>query len=172
MDDEDILLECVVLEDLILLDTLEIVEKVLGRLELGGVMLERLELCEVLRLLEKLELEVELDKETVPEEELLMLEELLAVEEDRLEDEEDDLEDVLELEVCDDEGPAVEITVLLDTVCEVAKEWYRLNCPLPPHISVGFPVQVMVQAPFPLVDVAAAGLVNAAQHSRPYSTPA
>jgi hypothetical protein len=172
VDDEDILLECVVLEDLILLDTLEIVEKVLGRLELGGVMLERLELCEVIRLLEKLGLEVEVDKKTVPEEKLLMLKELLALEEDRLKDEEDDLEDVLELEVCDDGGPAVEITVLLDTICEVAKEWYRLNCPLPPHISVGFPVQVMVQAPFPLVDVAAAGLVNAAQHSRPYSTPA
>jgi hypothetical protein len=122
VDDEDILLECVVLEDLTLLETLEIVEKVLGRLELEGVMLERLEVCEVLRLLEKLGLGVELDNETVPEE-LLMLEELLAPEEDRLEDEVDNLEDVLELEVGDDEGPAVDITVLLDTVCEVAKEW-------------------------------------------------
>ena len=137
MDDEDILLECVVLEDLTLLETLKIVEKMLGRLELEGVMLERLEVCEVLRLLEKLGLGVELDNETVPEE-LPMLEELLAPEEDRLEDEVDDLEDVLELEVCedevdnledvlelevgDDEGPAVDITVLLDTVCEVAKE--------------------------------------------------
>jgi hypothetical protein len=66
VDNEDIMLEYVVLEDLILLETLEIVENVLGRLELGGVMLERLELCETVRLLEKLVLEVELDNETVP----------------------------------------------------------------------------------------------------------
>ena len=33
-------------------------------------------------------------------------------------------------------------------------------------------MQVFVQAPTPLVGVAAAGLVKAAQHSLPYSTPA
>jgi hypothetical protein len=44
--------------------------------------------------------------------------------------------------------------------------------PAPPQLSVGFPVQGSVQAPAPLVGVAAAGLVKAAQHSSLYSTPA
>ncbi len=49
---------------------------------------------------------------------------------------------------------------------------HRLNMPLPPQLSFALPAQVMVQAFAPLVCVAAAGLVVAAQHSLPYSNAA